>query len=68
MKRSPESSLSIPALEKTRLACGRSHTQVGIEINVDGYDAEPWNGITDYCLYLPNERSDRRSRSKETDS
>jgi len=28
--------------------------QVGIEIPVDGYDAEPWNGITDYCLYQPN--------------
>jgi len=28
--------------------------QVGIEIPVDGYDAEPWNGITDYCLYRPN--------------
>ena len=28
--------------------------QVGIEIPVDGYDAEPWNGVTDYCLYLPN--------------
>jgi len=25
--------------------------QVGIEIPVDGYDADPWNGITDYCLY-----------------
>lgn len=24
---------------------------VGIEIPVDGYDAEPWNGITDYCLF-----------------
>lgn len=21
------------------------------EIPVDGYDAEPWNGVTDYCLY-----------------
>ncbi len=21
---------------------------------MDGYDAEPWNGVTDYCLYLPN--------------
>lgn len=29
-------------------------TQVGIEIPVDGYDAEPWNGVTDYCLYRPN--------------
>ena len=28
--------------------------EVGIEIPVDGYDAEPWNGVTDYCLYLPN--------------
>ena len=26
-------------------------SQVGIEIPVDGYDAEPWNGVTDYCLY-----------------
>jgi type I restriction enzyme R subunit len=28
--------------------------QVGLEIPVDGYDAEPWNGVTDYCLYQPN--------------
>lgn len=28
--------------------------QVGLEIPVDGYNAEPWNGVTDYCLYLPN--------------
>jgi len=28
-------------------------TQVGFEIPVDGYDAEPWNGVTDYCLYAP---------------
>lgn len=28
--------------------------EVGIEIPVDGYDAEPWNGVTDYCLYRPN--------------
>jgi type I restriction enzyme, R subunit len=21
---------------------------------VDGYDAEPCNGVTDYCLYQPN--------------
>jgi type I restriction enzyme, R subunit len=25
--------------------------QVGLEIPVDGAGAEPWNGITDYCLY-----------------
>jgi len=24
---------------------------VRIEVPVDGYDAEPWNGVTDYCLY-----------------
>ena len=29
-------------------------TQVGLEIPVDAYDAEPWNGVTDYCLYQPN--------------
>jgi len=28
-------------------------TQVGFEIPVDGYDAAPWNGVTDYCLYAP---------------
>src|SRR6266705_4692054 len=28
-------------------------TQVRFEIPVDGYDAEPWNGVTDYCLYEP---------------
>jgi type I site-specific restriction endonuclease len=28
--------------------------QIGIEIPVDGYNAEPWNGVTDYCLYQPN--------------
>ncbi len=26
-------------------------TQVQREVPVDGYDAEPWNGVTDYCLY-----------------
>jgi type I restriction enzyme R subunit len=31
----------------------RDRTQVGTEIPVDGYDAEPWNGVTDYCLYTP---------------
>lgn len=28
--------------------------QVGTQIPVDGYDAAPWNGVTDYCLYQPN--------------
>jgi hypothetical protein len=31
-------------------------TQVDFEIPVDGYDKEPWNGITDYCLLLPSQR------------
>ena len=45
--------------------------QVGFEIPVDGYDAEPWNGVTDYCLYLPNGEviavveAKRQSRSPE---
>jgi type I restriction enzyme R subunit len=29
-------------------------SEVRLEIPVDGYDAEPWNGITDYCLYEPS--------------
>lgn len=29
-------------------------SSVGFEIPVDGYDASPINGITDYCLYKPN--------------
>lgn len=28
--------------------------QVGIEIPVDGVEAEPWNGVTDYVLYRDN--------------
>ena len=30
------------------------HSRVKIEIPVDGYDAEPWNGVSDYCLYREN--------------
>ena len=38
------------------------HSEVKIEITacpdalfgVDGYDAEPWNGVIDYCLYREN--------------
>jgi type I site-specific restriction endonuclease len=26
-------------------------TQVRLEVPVDGYNAEPWNGVTDCCLY-----------------
>ena len=40
----------------------RDHSKVKIEITacpdalfgVDGYDAKPWNGVTDYCLYREN--------------
>jgi type I site-specific restriction endonuclease len=32
----------------------RDHSKVKIEIPVDSYDAEPWNGVTDYCLYREN--------------
>ena len=32
----------------------RDHARVKIEIPVDGYDAEPWNGVTDYTLYREN--------------
>ena len=28
-------------------------TQVGFEVPVDGYDTEPWNGVTDYVLHDP---------------
>jgi type I restriction enzyme R subunit len=42
-----------PLLKKVgwNLADRRS---IGIEIPVDGYDAAPVNGITDYCLYRDN--------------
>ena len=43
-----------PQLEKAGWFL-RDHTKVRIEIPVDGYDAEPWNGVTDYCL-LPRKR------------
>jgi type I restriction enzyme, R subunit len=44
------STLIDPAL---RAAAWRldDRSQVRFEIPVDGYDAEPWNGVTDYCLY-----------------
>ncbi|MBI5823157.1 MAG: DEAD/DEAH box helicase family protein [Chloroflexi bacterium] len=32
----------------------RDHSKVKIEIPVDGYDKEPWNGISDYTLYRAN--------------
>ena len=32
----------------------RDKSRVGVEIPVAGYDAEPWDGVTDYCLYRSN--------------
>jgi type I restriction enzyme, R subunit len=32
----------------------RDHTRVKTEIPVDGYDAQPWNGVSDYTLYREN--------------
>lgn len=32
----------------------RNRSQIKFEIPVDGENAEPWNGITDYSLYRPN--------------
>lgn len=29
----------------------RDRSLVKLEVPVDGYDAQPWNGVTDYCLY-----------------
>jgi type I restriction enzyme R subunit len=42
-----------PQLEKADWYL-RDHSKVKIEIPVDGYDAEPSNGVTDYCLYREN--------------
>jgi len=42
-----------PQLEKAGWYL-RDHSKVKIEIPVDGYDTEPWNGVTDYTLYREN--------------
>ena len=42
-----------PQLERAKWNLS-DRTQVCIEVPVDGYDAEPWNGVTDYCLYNPS--------------
>src|ERR1700677_2321964 len=39
-----------PQLERADWKLG-DRTQVLREIPVDGYNSEPWNGVTDYCLY-----------------
>jgi type I restriction enzyme R subunit len=38
-----------PRLEKAGWRIS-DKSQVGIEVPVDGYNAEPWNGVTDYIL------------------
>jgi type I restriction enzyme R subunit len=42
-----------PQLEKVGWYL-RDHTKVRIEIPVDGYDAAPWNGVSDYILLREN--------------
>lgn len=42
-----------PQLEKAGWYL-RDHSRVKTEIPVDGYDAEPWNGVSDYTLYREN--------------
>jgi type I site-specific restriction endonuclease len=39
-----------PQLEKAGWFL-RDHSKVKIEIPAGGYDAEPWKGVSDYCLY-----------------
>jgi hypothetical protein len=51
----------------------RDHSRVKTEIpacpaalcGVDGYDAEPWNGTSDYTLYRENGEVPALSRSPE---
>ncbi|MBI5651441.1 MAG: DEAD/DEAH box helicase family protein [Chloroflexi bacterium] len=42
-----------PALSKAGWNLA-NRSQVRFEIPVDGENAEPWNGVTDYSLYRPN--------------
>jgi type I site-specific restriction endonuclease len=42
-----------PQLEKAGWYL-RDRSKVKIDIPVDGYDAEPWNGVSDYTLYREN--------------
>ncbi|MDX2097772.1 MAG: N-6 DNA methylase, partial [Leptolyngbyaceae cyanobacterium bins.59] len=43
-----------PKLEAAGWDLSPAKGEVRFEIPVDGYDAEPWNGVTDYCLYRSN--------------
>ena len=52
--RANEAQTRVLQIDPQLLAAGwklNDWTQVGYEVPVDGYDAEPWNGVTDYCLY-----------------
>lgn len=42
-----------PQLEKAKWNLA-DRTQIGFEVPVDGYDAFPQNGVTDYCLFRSN--------------
>lgn len=42
-----------PAIEKADWILD-DKTQVDIELPVDGHNAEPWNGVTDYVLFREN--------------
>ncbi|MBU2610076.1 MAG: hypothetical protein KJ606_03895 [Chloroflexi bacterium] len=44
-----------PQLERAGLYM-RDHAKVKTEIPVDGYNAEPWNGVTDYCPFSRENR------------
>src|SRR6476660_2394008 len=42
-----------PLLKKAKWNLA-DRTQISFEVPVDGYDASPINGITDYCLFRTN--------------
>ena len=57
MNRISESATRAKLINPLLIAAGwnlKDRTQVDFEIPVDGYDKEPWNGITDYCLFHPS--------------
>ena len=49
----PRKEMIYPQLEQAGWYL-RDHSKVKIEIPVDGYDAEPWNEVSDYRLYREN--------------
>lgn len=49
-----EAKTRIKLIDPLLIAAGwdlNDHTKVLREVPVDGYDKEPWNGVTDYCFY-----------------